>query len=126
MAEEALDSNLESPALFWARRRWAYNFHAVGCAIVGSILFFGAMMLPGNLKNGEDAVEPMGLFCGLFLFPFVINAGYSLGEPVERWLSRRLGRTDLAPTLYRAGQIFTAAVFLFPASVAAIAYLVKR
>jgi hypothetical protein len=90
------------------------------------MMFLFVMALPGMLKPGEDAEEPMGLLCGAFMFPVVINLGYSLGYVAERRLNKRLPGRDWATPLYRAGLVFTGCVLFLPGVLSLIIYWVRR
>jgi hypothetical protein len=100
--------------LWWEQRRIPYNL-IVGCVGLCSLAFFElAISRTGELKPGEDAVEPMALFVA----PFLVNIAYTAGWVVEI-VTRRLspkGRPAVGPILLKLGLTFSALVALFPAA----------
>lgn len=111
---------------WWEKRRLFFNMFAAGCALVGFILLVIVTSLPGMLKPGEDAVEPMGLLCGAMMFPVVVNAAYTAGPPAERHMAKRFPGCDWASILLRLGLGLTAFVFLLPGLMNLVVYLVKH
>jgi len=111
---------------WWNRRRIAYTWFAYACAAAGFILFFGVMCLPGMLKPGEDAGEPMGLCVAFVLLPVIANAAISIGMRVAGRLALRRPECDWNARLYRAGLWATGAVFLLPATTGLLAFFLRR
>jgi hypothetical protein len=83
----------------------------LGCIAVP--IFFVAIMDSGELKPGEDAVEPLALLAA----PVLANVAYTMGWFTEIIvdLIRPSGARRIGPKLLRAGLGFSAAVVFAPA-----------
>ena len=99
--------------MWWELRRIPYNF-IVGCvAFVSLIIFFISLSTSGQLKPGEDAVEPLALIFA----PIVINVFYCAGWILENilrviWPSKR---RFFGPFLFKLGLGFSLFVVTLPA-----------
>ena len=102
---------------WWEHRRLFYNAVVILAAIIALVVFYIAIVASGQLPEGEDAVEPLGLIVGVILFPFVINVCYTLGWLVEAPL--RLVRPNTWPRfgsrLFALGLAFSLLVVGAPA-----------
>jgi hypothetical protein len=97
------DSRWWRVVAWWELRRIPYNM-LVGAWGFGSlVIYYLALKGSGELKPGDDAVEPMALMVA----PFVINAGYTLGWFVElalrALLPLQVNKSTLGPALMKAG-----------------------
>jgi hypothetical protein len=99
--------------VWWELRRIPYNF-IVGCVgFISLIIFFISIASSGELKPGDDAVEPLALIFA----PIAINVLYCAGWIVENilrviWPSKR---RFFGPFLFKLGLGFSLLVITFPA-----------
>ncbi|HVT11396.1 MAG TPA: hypothetical protein VHE55_03950 [Fimbriimonadaceae bacterium] len=122
MSEAVAAPNLE----WWEKRRMGYLVFTMSIAVIGCAAFLGCTALPGVLKEGEDAVEPIGLFFGFVILPIVAGTAYRIGYVAEKYLARQRPGRHWAPFLYKLGYAFTIALFSLPALAALAAYLTRR
>ena len=80
-----------SVVLWWELRRIPFNVIVGLYGLVCLTAFFWAITTSGQLRPGEDAVEPLALLAA----PFGINALYTLGWLVE--VPSRQFVSDLSP-----------------------------
>jgi hypothetical protein len=101
---------------WWEARRIPYNLVVGAWGFVSLVIFFFAIQGAGELKPGEDAVEPMALLAA----PFVINACYTLGWVVEvllrAWVPA-LRSERVGPKLMKLGVAFSMIVVTLPAAI---------
>ena len=89
----------------------------LGC--IALPIFFAAMMHSGELKPGEDPVEPLALLAA----PVLANVAYTLGWFTEIVVNlvclpaRRIG-----PHLLRTGLIFSALMVFLPAVASSVVW----
>jgi len=107
---------------WWEKRRLAFNLFVLASAVIGFALFLAAMSLPGLLRPGEDAVEPMGLCIGVLLMPAFANVALHFGYPLEKSMTRKWPSRHWGPVLYKLGLALTAALFLLPSATALLSY----
>ncbi len=98
--------------LWWEKRRIIYNVTVGLVGFISLLLFFFFINKSGELKPGEDAIEPLALL----MAPILINICYTLGWVVEITLRifRRSGFQRVSCGLMKAGLLFSLAVVLFP------------
>jgi hypothetical protein len=98
--------------LWWESRRPAYNAMVAGLASVSLPLFYFSISHSGELRPGDDAVEPLALMAA----PFVVNIAYTLGWIVELMnnLVRETPNRRIGPTLMKLGLAFTILVVFAP------------
>jgi len=98
--------------LWWGKRRIIYNLLVGLAGFISLLLFFYFITKSGELKPGEDAIEPLALL----MAPIFINIGYTLGWVVEVILRifqrNRFQRVSCG--LMKAGLLFSLAVVIFP------------
>jgi len=97
---------------WWEIRRIPYNLICGGVGFISLLLFFHFINVVGELKPGEDAIEPMALFAA----PFLINIAYTAGWVAELFL-RFVWRDNIArlgPALLKLGFSFSLFVILLP------------
>jgi hypothetical protein len=101
--------------LWWEQRRIPYNL-IVGLVGLCSFAFFSlAVLQSGDLKPGEDAIEPLALLAA----PIVINIAYTAG-----WITEIAARnlrpgkaTPIGPALLRIGLLLSIGLALIPSVV---------
>ena len=64
-------------------RRLPYNIIVAVSGFVSLILFYVFILASGELKPGEDAVEPLALIAAAFILPLAINICYTFGWVLE-------------------------------------------
>jgi hypothetical protein len=99
----------------------------VGARGFGSlVIYYLALKGSGELKPGDDAVEPMALMVA----PFVINAGYTLGWFVElalrALLPLQVNKSTLGPALMKAGVAFSLLAATLPAAIWVTIWLARE
>jgi hypothetical protein len=102
---------------WWEIRRALYNVILAAAGIVSFAVFFWAITTSGELKDGEDAVEPVGMMAALIIVPLAANACYTLGWMVElcvRAIAPRLTKA-FGPVLFLIGVCFSIALVSLPA-----------
>src|SRR4051794_19348734 len=72
-------STPEEVVAWWEARRWPYNTLLACLAPVSFFIFFVSIIAAGELKPGEDAVEPLALPVAAILGPLFANLCYTLG-----------------------------------------------
>ena len=99
---------------WWEKRRIPYNLIVGVTGVISLLLFFLFITKSGELKPGEDAIEPMALF----MAPIFMNLGYTLGWIVEvtfRLFRRRQFRR-ISRELFQAGLFLSVAVVILPSA----------
>ncbi|WP_165072845.1 hypothetical protein [Paludisphaera rhizosphaerae] len=100
--------------LWWEVRRLPVNLVVGAYGVVCLAIFFWGLSGSGELKPGEDAVEPLALLAA----PIMFDVCYTLGWVVEA-LARR-SHPDLprwlGPLLMALGLAFSLAVVTMPAA----------
>jgi hypothetical protein len=64
---------------WWEKRRIIYNVMVGLAGFISLLIFFFVITKSGELKPGEDAIEPLELL----MAPIFINIAYTLGWVVE-------------------------------------------
>ncbi len=99
--------------VWWEVRRVPYNVIIGAAGAISLLLFFAFITWSGELKPGEDAVEPMALL----LAPLAANVCYTAGWIGELMLLLvRRHSPVVGPLLFVAGTVFSLAVVLLPAA----------
>lgn len=100
--------------LWWEYRRIPYNLIIGSIGLCSLLLFYFAISQSGQLKPGEDAIEPLVLLAS----PIIINIAYTLG-----WLTEiivRLFKKDkdnrTGPILLKLGLGFSLFVVILPSA----------
>jgi hypothetical protein len=99
---------------WWELRRVPYNVIIGAASAISLPLFFLFITWSGELKPGEDAVEPMALMVA----PLAINFCYTAGWICELMLLLIRRHTPrVGPALFVVGTVFSLAVVFLPAIV---------
>jgi hypothetical protein len=99
--------------VWWELRRIPYNVFVGTAGAISLLLFFLFITWSGELKPGEDAVEPMALMVAPLAVNFFYTAGW-IGE-LMLMLIRRHG-PHIGPILFVVGTVFSVAVVFLPAA----------
>jgi hypothetical protein len=97
---------------WWEKRRLAYNAFVVFFGLLSLIIFYFAIDLSGELKPGEDLVEPLLLFSA----PFLVNLCYTFGwvlEVIYKFGSPKKSR-NFGVLLLKRGIVFSAFIIAAP------------
>jgi hypothetical protein len=98
--------------LWWELRRIPYNLVIGGYGIACLLVFFWGITTSGELRPGEDAVEPLALFAA----PFIANVCYTAGWVVELFTHLLIGPSPQIGTfLFKLGLGFSLFVISIPA-----------
>ncbi len=99
---------------WWEKRRIPYNLIIGALGFISLLLFFLFITKSGELKPGEDAVEPMALF----MAPIFMNIGYTLGWFVEVMLRifQRKKFRRISRELFQVGLFLSVAVVILPSA----------
>jgi len=122
LAPEEPQSSLKI-IIWWEYRRIPYN---IIIAIIGFISFLSYtyfIIHAGNLREGEDAVEPVLILAA----PILINIAYTFGWIIElilRFLFRFKSKW-IGPTLFGMGLAFSIFIILFPTIFWGTVYIIK-
>jgi hypothetical protein len=105
---------LSQIVLWWEKRRIPYNLIVGMTGFISLLLFFLFIAKSGELKPGEDAIEPMALF----IAPILMNIGYTLGWIVEGMLRivRRNKFRRVSRELLQTGLFLSIAVVILPSA----------
>ena len=97
---------------WWEVRRVPYNLIVGGVGLLSLVVFLALIGHCGDVKPGEDAFEPIGLFLGLI----AANVCYTAGWVTEISLSRgQPSGPSMGPQLLRWGLGFSLIVVMLPA-----------
>jgi hypothetical protein len=97
---------------WWEARRIPYNVLVGVVGIASLAVYVACLTQSGELRPGEDALEPIALLAA----PVVVNVCYTAGWGLELAL-RACGVTDtrLGPALLKVGLLFSCFVVWLPA-----------
>lgn len=98
---------------WWEIRRIPYNLVVGGIGMISLLLFYLFLNLAGELKPGEDAIEPLALL----MAPVLINMAYTSGWMAELFLYFvwRQKSSALGPAFFQLGLSFSICVVMLPA-----------
>jgi len=110
--------------IWWEKRRIPYNLFIGVIGAISLILFFVFVDLANELKQGEDAVEPIALFFA----PIVINICYTIGWIVETIINsiRRKNDRSIGSKLMKIGMVFSVVVLLIPSTTWFVIWVTKN
>lgn len=101
---------------WWELRRVPFNIVVGAWGIACLAVYFVAIWASGELKPGEDAVEPIALLA----VPLVLNVAYSLGFAAElslrRWAPTIGYRPRLGVSLLKLGLALSITIVALPAA----------
>lgn len=100
---------------WWEVRRIPYNIIVGAIGVISLILFYSFLNLSGELKPGEDAIEPLALLAA----PVLINIAYTFGWVAELFLYGvwRQRSTALGPAFLKLGLSFSICVVMLPSAI---------
>ena len=112
-----------SVIIWWERRRLAYNAVVLGIGFVSYVIFLCVMSLPGMLKPGEDAVEPLAVMAA----PILFNIAYCAGPVTENivGLFTRYRNRPLGPSLMMLGVSFSLILVGLPTFVSVLGLMAR-
>ncbi len=103
--------------LWWEKRRIPFNVFIFVYAVLAISAHFWLINVTGQVKDGENFIEPMAFIIGIVAGPIAINICYTLGWLVEAPL-RLIKPTlspKLSPILLKLGIGFSMLFFALPA-----------
>lgn len=107
---------------WWEIRRVPYNLIIGITAVFSLALFLLLITAVGELKPGEDAVEPMALMAAAV----IMNLCYTAGWVVELVLMAiRRHDARMGPLLFKAGTAFSLVVAVIPSAFWGVVALLK-
>jgi hypothetical protein len=109
--------------LWWEARRLPYNVLVGLMACVALPVFLVAISRSGELRAGDDAVEPLALFAA----PILANVAYTFGWVTELAINGMFhsGARRVGPALLRAGLGVSAFVVVAPAFIWAVRLVLR-
>jgi hypothetical protein len=108
--------------LWWEIRRIPYNLVVGATGAISLVLVFLFLTWSGELKPGEDLIEPLALIAA----PFAVNFCYTAGWIVELmlWVIRKRDVRS-GPILFVLGTGFSIIVVAIPSVIAGAAFLIR-
>ena len=97
--------------MWWELRRIPYNLIVGAAGAVSLVLFYLFMTWSGELKPGEDAVEPLVVMAAPFAINFCYTGGW-VAELILLLMNRHV--PWLGPILFVLGTVFSLVVIFAP------------